>query len=691
MSMLIFALMLVVGLGVLGRTLYRRTAVLAKVTPLARFDRLPERLKAVGEYVLGQKKFIVGEQPLKGDSAAGWMHFFIFWGFSILAVQVVHMFVRGFVPGFTLPGFSVGLLGGPYLLLKDVIQVVVLGAIAMALYRWLVTHPPRLFGFAPAEDRLRQQTHGEAILILSFIGTIMIAGFLYDGGHLYAGDLTPEIEQERAWQPLSALVGAALFALGSAALAGFMSDVGWWLHNVVILVFMNLLPLSKHFHIITSIPNVFFKKLEPAGQLSKQDLENATSFGTSYINQFTWKQVLDMYSCTECGRCSSHCPATISGKELAPRQLLLNLRDYLYEHEQDVLNAKAAPADGGEAAPVTVGENIVGERLIHDEVLWACTTCRACEEACPVLIEYVDKIVDMRRHLVQEEARFPAELTRTFKSMETQGNPWGIDAATRGDWAQGLEIPTIAEKPDAEYLYFVGCAGSFDDRNKRTSQALARILKAADVSFAILGAEEPCNGETARRIGNEYLFQTMAQMAVEVLNGYSVRKIITNCPHCFNTFRNDYPQFGGAYEVIHASELVDRLIADGKLELNGAGQPRAITYHDSCYLGRYNGVFEAPRNILSKIPGVELREMQRSRRFGMCCGAGGGRMWMEDEPTQRVNFRRVEQALETNPDAVAVACPFCMTMIDDGLKSKGLEDKVPALDVMELVASSLKS
>ena len=691
MSTLIFAILLAVAASILGRTLYRRFAVLTKVVPVARFDRLGERVSAVLQYVLGQKKFVVGSQPLPGDRAAGWMHFFIFWGFTILAVQVVHMFARGFFPGFHLPGLSVDLLGGPYLLLKDVIQLVVLLAIGMALTRWLIIHPARLYGFAPAENRLRGQSHGEAILILCFIGTIMIGGFLYDGGHLFAGELTPEIERERAWQPLSTFVGMALFAAGGAGLAELASNVGWWLHNCVILVFMNLLPLSKHFHIITSVPNVFFKKLEPVGQLSKQDLESATTFGTSYINQFTWKQVLDMYSCTECGRCSSHCPATFSGKELAPRQLMLNLRDYLYEHEGDVLAAKAGPAGEGEAVAVTIGENIVGERLIHDEVLWACTTCRACEEACPVLIEYVDKIVDMRRHLVQEESRFPAELTRTFKAMETQGNPWGIDAGSRADWANGLDVPTIADKPDAEYLYFVGCAGSFDDRHKRTTQALVKVLRAAQVDFAILGVEEPCNGETARRIGNEYLFQTMAQMAVEVLNGYQVRKIITNCPHCFNTFKNDYPQFGGNFEVIHATELVDRLIAEGKLELNGAGQPRAITYHDSCYLGRYNGVFEAPRSILGRLPGVQVREMERSGRFGMCCGAGGGRMWMEEEPTQRVNFRRVEQALETSPDAVAVACPFCMTMIDDGLKSKGLEEKVPALDVMELVASSLKS
>jgi Fe-S oxidoreductase len=307
-----------------------------------------------------------------------------------------------------------------------------------------------------------------------------------------------------------------------------------------------------------------------------------------------------------------------------------------------------------------------------------------------VLIEYVDKIVDMRRHLVQEESRFPAELTRTFKNMETQGNPWGVDAGTRGDWANGLDIPTLAEKPDAEYLYYVGCAGSFDDRNKKTTIALSKILKQAGVDFAILASEEPCNGETSRRLGNEYLFQSMAQAAVEVFNGYKVKKILTNCPHCFNTLKNEYPQFGGNYEVVHATEFVKQLIAGGKIEFTKNGS-RAVTYHDSCYLGRYNDVFDAPRDILKTIPGIELREMERNRRTGMCCGAGGGKMWFEEEPDQRVNIRRVEQALETKPDVVAVACPYCMTMVDDGLKGKGVEEQVSALDVMEVVASAMKS
>ena len=690
-STLIFGAILVVALGIFGRTMYRRTVVLLKAMPHECFDDLPQRIKNVLVYAFGQKKF-VQQEPRPGtrisEQTAGWMHFFVFWGFTILAIQVIHMFGRAFFDDFYLFPFTPDLLGGPYLLLKDVMEVLVLIAIVVLLYRWGVSHPARLYGYKPSEERLAGQSHWEAYLILCFIGTIMISGKLYDGGRMIYEAGNPHVQAEIAWQPFSHMVGLALGRLGPKA-AEFFSDAGWWIHNLVILMFLNLLPLSKHFHILTFLPNVFFAKTRPRGELSKQDLENATTFGTSYINQFNWKQVLDMYSCTECGRCSSHCPATMSGKELAPRQLLLNLRDYLYEHEQEAMNAPAVSRNGGgEAEPVLVGENIVGDRLIKDEVLWACTTCRACEEACPIMIEYVDKIVDMRRHLVQEEARFPAELTRTFKGMETQGNPWGIDASERDAWAKGLDIPTMADKPDAEYLYYVGCAGSFDDRNKRTTQALAKILKKAGVDFAILGKEELCNGETARRIGNEYLFQSMAQMCNEVLQGYNVRKIISNCPHCFNTLKNEFPQFGGNYEVVHATQLVRQLIAEGRLQFKLDGQ-KAVTYHDSCYLGRYNDIFEAPREILELIPGLSLREMERTRKFGMCCGAGGGRMWMEEEPDKRVNIRRVEQALETKPDTVAVACPYCMTMIDDGLKAKEMEGKVEALDVMELVADHM--
>lgn len=681
MSSVLFLLVVAGALGFFAFTVYDRLRLLLAAKPVDRFDRVGDRIKAVLVYAFGQKKFAVGEQP------AGWMHIVIFWGFMILGVQVMTMFGRGFSEHFFVPGFAPDQFGGPFFVVRDLMEVLVIGAVSVALYRWVVSHPPRLFGYKPAEERLAGQSHWEAVLILVFIFAIMASGLLYDGGRLVflAGD--PVIEAERQWQPIGALVGMGLAGFGPGFAQG-VSDASWWIHNLVILAFLNLLPRSKHFHIITSIPNVFFRKLEPAGTLNKMDLENAETFGTSYIDHFTWKQALDMYSCTECGRCSSHCPATASGKELAPRQLLLNLRDYMYDHQAEMIEKRLGKANGsseGGANDVSlVGDNVVGDNLIHDDVLWACTTCRACEEACPVMIEYVDKIVDMRRHLVQEEARFPSELTRTFKGMETQGNPWGMSYDKRMDWAEGLDVPLLADNPNAEYLYFVGCAGSFDERNKKTVAAFARILRKAGVSFAVLGPEEPCNGETARRLGNEYLFQTMAEAAVEVLNGYGVRKVIANCPHCFNTLKNEYPQFGGEYEVISSAELVDHLFKAGKLSVR-ADPDLNVTYHDSCYYGRHNNIYESPREVIGKILGKSPQEMERSRQTSMCCGGGGGWMWMDEPQDKRVNILRAEQALQTNPDVVAVSCPFCMTMLSDGVKAREAEERVEVLDVMELV------
>jgi len=672
MSVVLFTLAVLVGGGFFVYTIYSRLQLLLAARPVERLDRIGERINAVLVYAFGQKKFVSGE-----EQPAGWMHFFIFWGFVILGVQVATMFVRGYSEHFFLPGLSPDLLGGPVLFLRDLMEVIVIICVLLALYRWSVSHPLRLFGYRPAEERLAGQPHWEARLILVLIMSIMVSGLLYDGGRLVylAGD--PLTEAERPWEPFSAFVGGLL----PVEWAKDISNAAWWVHNLIILTFLNLLPRSKHFHIITSIPNVFFRKLEPIGALNKMDLENSETFGTSKIDQFTWKQVLDMYSCTECGRCSSQCPATASGKPLAPRQLLLNLRDHLYENPQQML-AKGDSASDSK-------ENIVGARLIHDDVLWSCTTCRACEEACPVLIEYVDKIVDMRRHLVQEEARFPTELTRTFKGMETQGNPWGLSADKRLDWAQDVEVPLLADNPNAEYLYFVGCAGAFDDRNKKTTSTFVKLLQKAGVNFAILGPEEPCNGETARRLGNEYLYQSMAQAAVDIFNGYAVKKIIVNCPHCFNTVKNEYPQFGGNYEVVHAADLLSRLIQEGKITFKDTATKR-ITYHDSCYYGRYNDIYESPREVLSKIPGAQLQEMQRSRNTAMCCGAGGGWMWMEEPRDKRVNQLRVEQALETNPEVVAVSCPFCTTMLSDGLKAKGVDEQVQLLNIVELVGEAAK-
>ncbi len=670
MSAVVWTLCLLAFLALFGWQIWRRLRLLLRAKPADRLDRIPERIKLTLVYAFGQKKFFKGEQP------AGLLHACIFWGFVVLLFQVLTMFLRGWAPDAYLPLLSPHALGGPYMLVRDLMEGIVLVAAFVMLLRWLVIHPQRLMGFKPAEERLVHRSHWEAILILVFISTIMLGGLVYDGGRLVALAGAPDIEAERAWQPVSALVGS-LLAAGGPDFALGASNVAWWVHNLVVLTFLNLLPLSKHFHVITAIPNVFLSKLEPAGRLSKQDLESedVESYGTSLMRHFTWKQVLDMYTCTECGRCSSQCPATATNKPLAPRQMLLNLRDYLYEHPESMLD------DGWE-------EKIVSENVVSDEVLWSCNTCRACEEACPVHIEYVDKIVDMRRHLVQEEARFPTELTRTFKGMETQGNPWGINADKRDEWAAGLDIPTLADKPDAEYLFFVGCAGSFDDRAKKITKAVAKILDKAGVSYAILGKEEPCNGDTARRLGNEYLYQTMAQMAVEVFEGYKVKKVITNCPHCFNTIANEFPQFGGNYETVHAAQLVADLIRQGKVKIDKE-IAKTIVYHDSCYLGRYNEIYDPPRAILQALPGVILRESSRSRNTGMCCGAGGGRMWIDEDPSQRVNTLRVDQLLETKPDVIASACPYCMTMLSDGIKEKQLEDQVETRDILELLADAV--
>jgi Fe-S oxidoreductase len=643
LSTIVWTLCFLGFVGYFGWQVWNRIGVLFKLPGTNRFDRIPERIKTVLVYGIGQLKFFRGEQP------AGIVHAFVFWGFLVLGAQVTTMFIQGWAPEAHLPLLGVHQLGGPYMFVRDTMEVIVLFCVVFLMSRWLFTHPQRLMGFKPAEERLAGHPHWEAVLILAFIATIMITGMVYDGGKMVYLPDDADVQAERRWAWAANLM-SGLLAGGGAEFARSASDAAWWVHNLVVLTFLNFLPVAKHFHVITSLPNVFFAKLEPRGALSKPVYDDTTEvFGKSQFRHFDWKQVLDMYTCTECGRCSAQCPATATNKPLAPRQMLLNMRDHLYQKGHDVLGddwvEKIVEAEG---------------QWVTDEVVWSCVTCRACEEACPVHIEYVDKIVDMRRHLVQEEARFPQELTRTFKGMETQGNPWGLGADKRDAWAEGLSIPTLAENPGAEYLFFVGCAGSFDDRAQKITKAVAKVLTAAGVSYAILGKEEPCNGDTARRLGNEYLYQAMAEGAVGVFSSYNV----------------------------HASQLVADLIRQGKVKLDG-NLAKNIVYHDSCYLGRYNDVYDGPRDILKAIPGVILKEASRTRNQGMCCGAGGGRMWIEEHPDQRVNSLRVEQLVETKPDIIASACPYCMTMLSDGVKEKELSEKIQNRDVLELVADAV--
>jgi Fe-S oxidoreductase len=485
-----------------------------------------------------------------------------------------------------------------------------------------------------------------------------------------------------------------------------ISAVSWWTHALLVLAFLNFLPYSKHLHVLTSLINTFFSNTSgpgTIGAMKPMDLEAETEvYGASDVQHLSWKNLLDGYSCTECGRCTAACPANTTGKMLSPRKIMVNVRQRLQEKGpllvQDWVNSSTPAATTGSAVPESVTKilgNTLLDNYITEEELWACTSCRACVEECPVSIDQLEIINELRRNLVLTESRFPEELMPAFEGLEQKGNPWAFNPGDRGAWAEGMEIPTMAELVErgekADILFWVGCMGSFDERAKKITVAFGRILQAASIKFAILGQEETCHGDPARRMGNEYLYQVLAKAAIETLNGYSVKTIVTHCPHCFHQMANEFPQFGGTYEVIHHSEYLERLLADGRVPLEaGNGKALVVAYHDSCYLGRYNEVYEEPRAALKRaLPVINLVEPARSKSRGLCCGAGGGRMWMEENEGKRINVERTEELLATGAETIAVACPFCMTMISDGVTAK--ESTVPVMDISELVAERLAS
>jgi Fe-S oxidoreductase len=453
-------------------------------------------------------------------------------------------------------------------------------------------------------------------------------------------------------------------------------QIMWSLHVVGFIVFLALLPITMLRHMFTSPLNMYLRNRErpkgamkPMPNLAETSLE---TFGASVVEDFTWKQLLDTDACTMCGRCTSVCPAHATGKPLDPREIVLKVGEVM-----------AASSPHGHVSPplgtdpeITISSNSVFERITAEE-LWACTSCKACDEICPVNIEILDKILDMRRYLSLMESNFPSELGTAYRAMENQGNPWGMNQGERGDWAKHLDGVTVVDPGEpitAEYLYWVGCAGSFDDKNRKVTQAMAKLLRRAGIDVVILGPSEMCTGDPARRSGNEYLFQMLAMPNVEMLNGMGVRKIITQCPHCFNTLKNEYPQLGGNYEVVHHSQLLESLIEAGTLDVSQATLEERITYHDSCYLGRHNDVYLAPRNVVASIKGIEVVEMPRNGTRGMCCGAGGARMWMEESIGTKVNDERAREAISTGASRVATACPFCYIMLDDGVKAAGVEE-----------------
>jgi Fe-S oxidoreductase len=625
--------------------------------PVNRFDDLPKRLEYEAVVVVGQRKLLQRLGP-------GLMHALIFWGFLILLTTIIEVFGEVFDEGFAIPliGRS-GWLG----LIQDVFAAMVLVGIAMAVY----------FRKVRRDERFKGSHLEEADFILAMIAGIIITLLGLNAVKIAQGLNEAPVE----WTPVSNLFAPLFEAMGPDAQSLF-HQLFLWSHIVLILGFLVYLGYSKHLHIITSSINVFLTKTKPMGKLTTLDIDlermDEARLGAATVEDLTQKQILDTFTCTECGRCQSVCPAWNTGKPLSPKLLVMNLRDHVFEQGDKILDARAYKQEY-EKVPLNPD-------VVEDEVVWDCVTCGACMQECPVNIEHVDHIVDMRRNLVMAESRFPAEAGALLRNMESSKNPWGVSQSQRAEWADGLGVRILEERGAPDFLYWVGCAASFDDRAKKIAQTTARLLQRAGVRFAILGPRELCNGDPARRMGNEYLFQELARENVETLNGAGVRKIIVNCPHCFNTLRNEYPDFGGNYEVIHHTQLFARLLEEGRLQPSQEVEA-VVTYHDPCYLGRHNGVYDPPREVLDKVPGVRQVEMPRHRERGFCCGAGGARMWMEEHLGKRINAERTDEAAATGANVLGVACPFCMVMLDDGAKGKGGDLEVR--DVAQVVAESV--
>jgi Fe-S oxidoreductase len=630
--------------------------------------RLRRFASLAGTDILMHRRF------LKKDLYPGIMHFCLFWGAMTLLIATTVSMIEDNMHQWLHMEFITRQWRVPMSLIWDLGGggLATIG-VSMALYRSYVIKPPRL------------NTLFEDPVILSVIVALIFTGFLVEGLRIGATELNPQSEfystGDAIWSPIGFLFAKAMSGIGMSV--GAMEDahkVMWWSHAAIVAFAFAYAAstFDKMTHMVMGPINALMRSDRPKGALrSMPDLETLDSFGAGDVKDFTWKQLLDLDACTNCGRCQDQCPAWASGKPLSPRKIIQDLGLYM-EQRAPVLISMGGEAPSPEVPMV---------EHVDEEAIWSCTTCRACMEACPVFIEHIDSIVDMRRYLVMEEARLPETAVNALSNMESRGHPWRGTAATRTDWYQDMDIKTMAEDSDVEILFWVGCTPALEERSQKMARAMASVLKLAGVKFAILGMEESCTGDPARRLGNEYLYLTLAEQNIQTLNGYNVKKIVTICPHCFNNIKNEYPQLGGNYEVLHYTQFVNDLIQQGKIKPVKTIDT-TLAYHDSCYLGRHNGIYDEPREIARSIPGLQVVEMgDRCRERGFCCGAGGGRMWM-DETGTRVSDIRTDHFLETGAETLGVSCPFCIQQLEAGIQSKGVQETRQVKDLLELLVES---
>ncbi|MDR7078641.1 Fe-S oxidoreductase [Neobacillus niacini] len=651
-------------------------------------NNVKERMQKIWVNVFGQKKLLK-------DKKSGIMHVMFFYGFILVQFGAIDFIWKGLVPGSHLP---LGPLYAGFTFFQEIVTLMILVAVIWAFYRRYV------------EKLVRLKRNFKSGLVLIFIGGLMLSVLVGNGmGIIWHG-------HEATWtEPIASLIALIFSGIGETA-SIVIFYVAWWVHLLFLLTFLVYVPQSKHAHLLAGPANVYFNRLEKPGKLKKVDFEDESqeSFGVGKIEDFTQHQMIDFYACVECGRCTNMCPATGTGKMLSPMDLIVKMRDHLTNHGAAVTSkqpwvptfafgnttgnqiALAASGQGAQETAATLAYNpsLIGE-VITEEEIWACTTCRNCEDQCPVMNEHVDKIIDLRRYLVLTEGKLDADAQRAMTNIERQGNPWGLNRKERESWREvreDVEIPTVKEMnkkgEEFEYLFWVGSMGSYDNRSQKIALSFAKLLNEAGVKFAILGNKEKNSGDTPRRLGNEFLFQELAAKNIEEFEKAEVKKIVTIDPHAYNIFKNEYPDFGLEAEVYHHTEVLYELVRDGKLVAKHAVNEK-ITFHDSCYLGRYNDVYDPPREILKSIPGVQLVEMERNRETGMCCGAGGGLMWMEEETGHRINVSRTEQALAVNPSVISSGCPYCLTMLSDGTKAKEVEEKISTYDVAELLEKAV--